>query len=728
MSGQSHAAAAQKIAGLLTTATKASALKSAGQQPSRPLVVAYCRPFERSSLRTLLGCQSPTGSEPEEGVSHDNGNLLRKSGSAEASTGWWDSGLSDVWSKISLGLEVLPSGAFLLTVESPCGEDLYAVRSKTTEAETKTLEGKTDAQGAARADGGVASRDSKASSGEKMGASAGPSLVMPCATEATVLASLAGTVMASADVLLLPLLYQNVVSAPYRPFIQPLRQLGELFFMDTSSKAAADAGGDVGATAAKASSRTSSARPEEPSTVNKVATEERISLPQDVVQLLRAMRRARRLRLVQQAAADNTKRATGQPNMHMERGAGQAQAKSQSRIPHIVLLFGRPLSPEVQAALKSEVLRHFGEAEGKSGASSSHAKAQIDQTSRQFDHCVITSALRKCLRWCLVSSDSLATFVTGNAALGPPSAVEFPSRAVASGVCAAAARHAWTAARKHLSELQKSQADRLLQRPFGSEAQRILSEALSSYDWQTRRFLISQERKVLRNELRLGLEREIRSLHLREVLRIEADAKAHLRAALIEALQRDAPRFGLLARSILMETLSTVSKQLMDLLPCTSASLSGRSMYIAARRFIERTEASDYLLEEQSLAASAAAARDAWQCHIFSKALLELHDLLLEKITRNFTILAIEISRSPLAALLRQQHNRSWLGLSLRPSLSLTALLRTRGEGNLQGYSRYNKGPLSFLFGFTNDGDGLKPNQHAAFRVQPKLHLDVDVA
>ena len=43
--------------------------------------------------------------------------------------------------------------------------------------------------------------------------------------------------------------------------------------------------------------------------------------------------------------------------------------------------------------------------------------------------------------------------------------------------------------------------------------------------------------------------------------------------------------------------------------------------------------------------------------------------------------------------------SRPWLGVSLRPSFAVTTLLRMRGNGNLQGYSRYNAGPVQLLFG-----------------------------
>lgn len=43
---------------------------------------------------------------------------------------------------------------------------------------------------------------------------------------------------------------------------------------------------------------------------------------------------------------------------------------------------------------------------------------------------------------------------------------------------------------------------------------------------------------------------------------------------------------------------------------------------------------------------------------------------------------------------------RPWLGISVRPLLSIASLLRLRGNGNLQGYSRYSAGPVQFLFGY----------------------------
>ncbi|KAL8275798.1 hypothetical protein Esti_000361 [Eimeria stiedai] len=711
MRGCSPALATEKIEGLLrrtASGDRRGVTSPIALKASRPLIVAFCRPFERSLLRKLLGCTTSGAFEAE---SDGGGDQVDAHGSAEADkapVGWQEEEMRNVWSSIGMGLDVLPSGAYLFTVESPGIRGSCNEEGKEADEEARTIANPWEKQQPRDSLGGV-SPDDESSDSQRNGAGATKaSLGLPCATEAALLASLAAPVVEAADMLLLPLVYQGVAGVAYRPSAQQERPFGELLYLQEAAEDAAER-----------TRGNSSSVGEAGKLVGEAGQGPVLRLPEGVLMLLRSMKH-----LTQQHARQRAASAGGLQESRKESGASPAARPT--RFPHIVLLFGEPLSPGCEAEVKAQVLQELGNAEGKSGLAVRFVqKSEEEPVSSYFR--LISMFDRYKLRCRFSLAGSLAKLFTGPPAFRNPSALEYPSCAVASGVCAAAARRALVFARERFSELQKRHLKAPLREPLGARVQRILCEALSSFDLQTRRFQLALDRRVLRKQLQLSLEREARSLYVREALQLEAEAKARLRAALIKALQKDAARFGATAPAILTETVITLSKQLESLLPCSAANNPIKSQEEGLQVNKKGSEIQEHAGGLKSLAASCAAARDAWLSHLVSNSLTELHDFLLQRFARNFSLLALELSRSPLAALLRQQHRRPWLGVSVRPSLAMTTLLRLRGEGNLQGYSRYNTGAVNFLFGFTNDGEGLKPGQHAAVRLQPKLHLDLEV-
>ncbi|KEP65207.1 UNVERIFIED_CONTAM: hypothetical protein HHA_213010 [Hammondia hammondi] len=118
----------------------------------------------------------------------------------------------------------------------------------------------------------------------------------------------------------------------------------------------------------------------------------------------------------------------------------------------------------------------------------------------------------------------------------------------------------------------------------------------------------------------------------------------------------------------------------------------------------------------------------------FEAELAQLHATLMGKLRASLRQLTEEFVASPLAEKIRIQSRllggislRELLRFSVRPSLSLTAMLRRRGEGNFQGFLAWNTGPLNMIFGFANDAPVVQPDGKVApaFRMQPKVHFDV---
>lgn len=58
----------------------------------------------------------------------------------------------------------------------------------------------------------------------------------------------------------------------------------------------------------------------------------------------------------------------------------------------------------------------------------------------------------------------------------------------------------------------------------------------------------------------------------------------------------------------------------------------------------------------ETLEAAAASARESWLCQGYNVSLMKLHAFFSQKLAKEFLSMAMELSKSPLAALLRQQH------------------------------------------------------------------------
>ncbi|PHJ23759.1 rhd3 sey1 family gtpase involved in the er-to-golgi traffic [Cystoisospora suis] len=118
----------------------------------------------------------------------------------------------------------------------------------------------------------------------------------------------------------------------------------------------------------------------------------------------------------------------------------------------------------------------------------------------------------------------------------------------------------------------------------------------------------------------------------------------------------------------------------------------------------------------------------------YEEEIMTLHQILMSKLVDALRSLAVDFAESPLAKMHAQQKGllgdfslRRWLRFSIRPSLSLTAMLRQKGEGNLQGFAAYKTGLFNVIVGFANDAPVMQPDGKMAplFRVQPKLHFDI---
>ncbi|KAL8454926.1 hypothetical protein Emag_001292 [Eimeria magna] len=246
-----------------------------------------------------------------------------------------------------MGLDVLPSGAYLFTVESPgcrrlCDDDKEANEEATATGNTGRKKRLSDFRG------GVSSNDG-GSAYERNGSGAGKaSLDMPCATEAAVLASLAAPVVEAADVLLLPLVYQGVAGVDHPSPSQPPRPFGELLYLQEATGTAAETTPGISSSAGAAEELEGEA-----------GQDPAVCLPEGVRMLLRSMKH-----LTQQHAGQDAASASGLKGSGKYSGA--LPAARPTRLPHLVLLLGEPLSPGLAAAVKAQVRRELGNAEGKS--------------------------------------------------------------------------------------------------------------------------------------------------------------------------------------------------------------------------------------------------------------------------------------------------------------------------------------------------------------------------
>lgn len=231
------------------------------------------------------------------------------------------------------GLDLLPSGAHLLTVELPSAGQPYKPSGGTLsldKADRKTQQ----ADGAEDA----GHRISPSSREKGMGAleTVQPySAVAPCATEATLLAAMAVPLVESADVLLLPLMHQNVTwqgQVSVRPTTRPTC---ELLYLETSKEAVQD----EKALAEDDTANTLSINSE--GAIQSLHRDTpvdccRVQLPEDVMQLLRAVKHL--------VPAHGKQEATGN-TLPLPRSDQNNDPQEESvhpvrlrRLPHIIIL------------------------------------------------------------------------------------------------------------------------------------------------------------------------------------------------------------------------------------------------------------------------------------------------------------------------------------------------------------------------------------------------------
>lgn len=552
--GKPPAAAAAGTARLLSEALKDAAC-SPQTEKERLFIAAIGRPLERLALRRILGCQAPTSfCKGDDGSREAQGD--NKTG--QAFTDVWEPQSENFCSSAVTGLEVLPFGAVLLTLELPAAahEGLSAeIYQPSPESNTFATESKQKT--AIRplkvddADSGV--RDA-ASTGTAISVARGDPEGqvevsrtvgdgLHLSREAAIVEAAAKFLVEAADVLVVSLLHSGLAGVPQRPdggqatpfakFLGAGAGTEEIRLESADPKPASSSRSEVSSKEGDESSR-----PVE--TVSSLC----VRLPEEVVQLLRAMQRLSSTQVRQESASDSQTRW----RLHSSKKQQTGRASRRRPLPHVVLLLGEAVSPALQAAVETEVRRHLKHP---------HAKISVIAARLPEGEARARDTLRQLLqqteaggRLASKVTESLAALLTGPVS-GLASSFEFPSSALACVACAAAARHSLGNARKQLAEMQGGPGKDVMLETSGAAAQRLFCEALSSYDFHTRRFQLSPERKLLREELRRSLERDLRVFYIREALRIENSAKARLRAALVAALRKDARRFGPAAHDIL---------------------------------------------------------------------------------------------------------------------------------------------------------------------------------
>lgn len=719
MSGYEDGEAAKKAAGLLRNifSTGRSAGNDADQAEPAPLVITIGRPFQRSVLREALGCAANSSDTQEEWEDSPVGATEIKRTAKETPLTSW----RQLCTATNIGLEKLRSGAVLLTVELPS-----AVHCQVNEGVSKAERGIASARytqeqraaGSPSAGSPLAGYRITSAKGEERAEPPGDlSGDARALTEAAMIQAVAHTLVEAADILVLPLLNGELVSTSRPHDIRGGHEFGELICVGSTGR------GTEGSLETKTDTSLARGKSQPSLQTEQQPMNAQVRLPEDVSQLLQAMKQLINKEARQEGASSLATQSRIHPST--SRRSLSPGAKRPPRLPLIVVALEGPVSRSRREAIRAEILAQLGTAEAEVnvigmplGEGGKSTRDEIDRLIRRTEprNASVTQI-----------ADALGALLTRQFISDPPNMLEFATHAVSSNMCAAAFRLCLEDARKGLRRLQRRDSQNAGRQSFGSVAQGILSNALTLYDYRTRKYQLSLQRRALREELARCVEREIRTIFLREALQIETSLRLSLRADLVAALQRNARDFESVAPGIIRKSLMTLDERLTRLLPHAVGSTAQRPA-----DSLPSSQVMPPTLPEQSVLtkisnASARACRSNQLCRGLYRSLLEIHVLLLKKSARDFSAMAAELSGSPLAALLRQQHGRPWLGVSVRPLLSIASLLRLRGHGNLQGYSRYNAGPVQFLFGFTNDGESLESGRHAAFRLQPKLHFDVEV-
>ncbi|CDJ36056.1 uncharacterized protein EMH_0029350 [Eimeria mitis] len=603
------------------------------QEKPAPFVIAISRPLQRLALRELLGCDTNFSdsiqqrADPALDATGNKETMDVVKGTAE--TSW-----RQLCASTNIGLEKLRSGAVLLTLELPSavhdrGNDRLSNSEHGTVSARYTQEPRaSDAAPAGNPVAGYRTTAAKKEASDYTDPLGDLSESVCALTEAAMVRAIALTLVEAADVLVVPLSYDGLVSVPRSHDHWKGNEYGELLCLGGITP-----GEEGGPTATRDNGRVRQ-ECQPPLRTEPKPAHAHVRLPEDVLQLLQAMRQLINAEIFQEEASSSTRQSRIRPNKST--GPVSLGTNRPRRLPLFVIAL------EVISTARVGV---FG----------MHSPERGKDTRDEIDHLIQGIEPRNASVKQI--ADALAALLTREHVSGPPNAFEFPGYALSSNVCGAAFRLSLAHAR------------------------------------------LSLQRRALREELRRSVEREIRTIFLRWALQIESNLRLSLRAELVAALQRDARRFESLTPGIIRKALTTLDERLALLLPHAP----GVTDQQPVESLLGSRETPPGLLEQTDVAkisdASAKAARDRQLCRKFYHSLVEIHLLLLQKAARDFSAMATELSRSPLAALLRQQH----------------------------GYSRYNTGPVQFLFGFTNDSEGLESGRNAAFRLQPKLHFDIEV-
>ncbi|CDI75033.1 hypothetical protein, conserved [Eimeria praecox] len=639
LSGYEDGEAAKKAAGLLRNifSTGRSAGNDADQAEPAPLVITIGRPFQRSVLREALGCAANSSDTQEEWEDSPVGATEIKRTAKETSLTSW----RQLCTATNIGLEKLRSGAVLLTVELPS-----AVHCQVNEGVSKAERGIASARytqeqraaGSPSAGSPLAGYRITSAKGEERAEPPGDlSGDARALTEAAMIQAVAHTLVEAADILVLPLLNGELVSTSRPHDIRGGHEFGELICVGSTGR------GTEGSLETKTDTSLARGKSQPSLQTEQQPMNAQVRLPEDVSQLLQAMKQLINKEARQEGASSLATQSRIHPST--SRRSLSPGAKRPPRLPLIVVALEGPVSRSRREAIRAEILAQLGTAEGKRvPIQSSYYESQAEDK--------LAAAYAEYVVW----DDALGALLTRQFISDPPNMLEFATHAVSSNMCAAAFRLCLEDARKELRRLQRRDSQNAGRQSFGSVAQGILSNALTLYDYRTRKYQLSLQRRALREELARCVEREIRTIFLREALQIETSLRLSLRADLVAALQRNARDFESVAPGIIRKSLMTLDERLTRLLPHAVGSTAQRPA-----DSLPSSQVMPPTLPEQSVLtkisnASARACRSNQLCRGLYRSLLEIHVLLLKKSARDFSAMAAELSGSPLAALLRQQH------------------------------------------------------------------------
>lgn len=255
-----------------------------------------------------------------------------------------------------IGLDRLPSGAVLLTVELPAvghgGMPEYPLQAESSsrstpnrsvaEAETKAARKPSGLQDPGNKPEGVPSKTFSVSAVDEgsSGSTGAPKLPTDGAlrpAEAAMIPAIAAPLVEAADILLVPLLHHGGTAAQPYPDNQKTRRFGELLFLEAPMEANARDSSEPNS-GRSSSSASSMKTGQQLSSPLAAPVDRRVRLPEDVVQLFRAMKHLMHPHAVQEAPGDTAVQArTYQRNRETQQAL---QTPVPRHLPHIVLLVG----------------------------------------------------------------------------------------------------------------------------------------------------------------------------------------------------------------------------------------------------------------------------------------------------------------------------------------------------------------------------------------------------